>query len=63
MIGRGTNGRRLADDVVAITVDAGEPGLNGGFSTGLAGTAPVQNHVFPFSATPYNGRNHAHAPQ
>lgn len=57
------NGRRLADDVVAITVDAGEPGLNGGFSTGLAGTAPVQNHVFPFSATPYNGRNHAHAPQ
>lgn len=57
------NGRRLTDDVVAITVNAGEPSLNGGFSTGLAATAPTINHVFPFAPTPFNGRNHQHAPQ
>lgn len=57
------NGRRLTDDVVAIAVDAlaGSSILPSG--TGLAATQPVINHVFPFAATPNNGRNHQHAPQ
>ncbi len=61
------NGRRLPDDVVGIALYAllgpttGAAALPNG--TGLSGMAPVNNHVFPFSPTPNNGRNHQHASQ
>lgn len=59
------NGRRFPDDATAIVVDQviNSPGHAGPYTTGLAETAPTFNHVFPFAATPYNGRNHQHAPQ
>ncbi len=59
------NGRRFSDDSTAIVVDQviNAPGHVGPYTTGLSATAPTFNHVFPFAATPYNGRNHQHAPQ
>jgi len=58
------NGRRVPDDATAITIDAGlQTAYLGAAGTGLQATAPVFNHVFPFAATPFNGRNHQHAPQ
>lgn len=56
------NGRRFGDDVVdialiALGVDAGGGTLN---ADGVDANDITYNRVFPYAATPLNGRNHPH---
>ncbi len=61
------NGRRFGDDVLDIAVTAAISDLRAG-STMIRGPAGdnvnandiAYNKVFPYAATPLNGRNHAH---
>jgi hypothetical protein len=61
------NGRRFGDDVLDIAVTAaisdlrGDPLIiNGPAGDGVDGNDIAYNKVFPYAATPLNGRNHAH---
>lgn len=61
------NGRRFGDDVVDIAVTAvisdlrGNPLIiNGPASDRVDGNDIAYNKVFPYAATPLNGRNHGH---
>jgi hypothetical protein len=52
------NGRRFGDDVVDIAVIA--LGLNADNVDGVVANDITYNLVFPYAATPLNGRNHGH---
>lgn len=61
------NGRRFGDDVVDIAVTAaisdlrGDPLIiNGPGGDGVDANDIAYNKVFPYAATPLNGRNHGH---
>jgi hypothetical protein len=61
------NGRRFGDDVVDIAVTAlisdlrGNPlVINGPAGDNVNGNDIAYNKVFPYAATPLNGRNHSH---
>ncbi len=61
------NGRRFGDDVLDIAVTAaisdlrGDPLIiRGPAGDGVDGNDIAYNKVFPYAATPLNGRNHAH---
>lgn len=61
------NGRRFGDDVVDIAVTAvisdlrGDPLIiNGPAGDRVVGNEIAYNKVFPYAATPLNGRNHGH---
>ena len=52
------NGRRFGDDVVDIAVNA--LGLSAANVDGVTENDITFNDVFPYAATPQNGRNHGH---
>lgn len=61
------NGRRFGDDVVDIAVTAlisdlraSPPVINGPAGDNVDGNDIAYNKVFPYAATPLNGRNHGH---
>ena len=70
------NGRRFGDDVVDIAINAIVSDLRPVFAPGTGGTLEIDtdgngidrvsendiayNKVFPYAATPHNGRNHNH---
>jgi hypothetical protein len=70
------NGRRFGDDVVDIAINAILSDLRPILVPGATGTAQIDtdgtgldrvnandiayNKVFPYAATPHNGRNHTH---
>ena len=61
------NGRRFGDDVVDIGVTAlisdlrvSPPVINGPAGDNVDGNDIGYNKVFPYAATPHNGRNHDH---
>ena len=61
------NGRRFGDDVVDIAVTAlisdlrvSPPIINGPAGDGVDHNDMAYNKVFPYEATPQNGRNHTH---
>jgi hypothetical protein len=61
------NGRRFGDDVVDIGVTAlisdlrvSPPVINGPAGDNVDGNDIGYNKVFPYAATPLNGRNHGH---
>ncbi|HLP42085.1 MAG TPA: DUF4331 domain-containing protein [Fibrobacteria bacterium] len=61
------NGRRFGDDVVDIAVTAlisdlrvSPPVINGPAGDNVDGNDIGYNKVFPYAATPLNGRNHGH---
>lgn len=61
------NGRRFGDDVVDIAVTAlisdlrvSPPVINGPAGDNVDGNDIAYNKVFPYAATPLNGRAHAH---
>jgi hypothetical protein len=62
------NGRRFGDDVVSIALTAlssdlrtSPPIIHSVVSDNVDFNDVPYNHVFPYSATPNNGRNHTHA--
>jgi hypothetical protein len=61
------NGRRFGDDVVDIAVTAAisdlrvsPPEIRGPAGDNVSANDIAYNKVFPYAATPLNGRNHAH---
>ena len=59
------NGRRFGDDVIDIAIIAlGGAGAGPDFSgvdvDKVTGNDITYNQVFPYAATPLNGRNHGH---
>ena len=62
------NGRRFGDDVVDIAVTAlssdlrnpASPTVNGPYGDNVDHNDVAYNKVFPYAATPQNGRNHEH---
>ena len=61
------NGRRFGDDVIDIAVTAlssdlrvSPPVINGPYGDNVDHNDVAYNKVFPYAATPQNGRNHEH---
>ena len=61
------NGRRFGDDVVDIAVTAvvsdlrtSPPTIRGPYGDNVYNNDITYNKVFPYAATPHNGRNHQH---
>jgi hypothetical protein len=54
------NGRRFGDDVIDIAIDAILAPLNATSGDTATSNDADYNKVFPYAATPHNGRNHSH---